>query len=34
MVSTTQAQPDVTRVAPIVMGRRDYLSVLLRHGCV
>ncbi len=30
MVSTTQAQPDVTRVAPIVMGRRDYLSVLLR----
>jgi ABC-type transport system involved in multi-copper enzyme maturation permease subunit len=30
MVSTTQTQPDVTRVAPIVMGSKDYLSVLLR----
>lgn len=30
MVTTTQAQPDVTRVAPIVMGHKDYLSVLLR----
>lgn len=30
MIATTQAQPDVKRVAPIVMGRKDYLSVLLR----
>jgi ABC-type transport system involved in multi-copper enzyme maturation permease subunit len=30
MVTTAQAQPDVKRVAPIVMGRKDYLSVLLR----
>jgi len=30
MVTTTQAQADVNRVAPMVMGRKDYLSVLLR----
>ena len=30
MVTTTQAQTDVNRVAPIVLGRKDYLSVLLR----
>src|SRR5258708_39993150 len=30
MIATTQTQPDVQRVAPIVMGRKDYLSVLLR----
>jgi ABC-type transport system involved in multi-copper enzyme maturation permease subunit len=30
MITTTQAQPDVQRVAPIVKGRKDYLSVLLR----
>src|SRR5258708_3143257 len=30
MIATTQAQPDVNRVAPLVMGRKDYLSVLLR----
>ena len=30
MVTTTQARTDVQRVAPIVMGRKDYLSVLLR----
>src|SRR5215469_7089359 len=30
MNTTTQAAPAVSRVAPIVMGRSDYLSVLLR----
>src|SRR5215467_5117578 len=30
MVATSQAQPDVQRVTPIVQGRKDYLSVLLR----
>ena len=30
MVSSTPIRPDVTRVAPIAMGRKDYLSVLLR----
>lgn len=30
MMATTQAQPDVTRTAPIVRGRKDYLSVLFR----
>jgi ABC-type transport system involved in multi-copper enzyme maturation permease subunit len=30
MIATTQAQPDVKRVAPLVMGRKDYLSVLFR----
>lgn len=30
MATTSQAQPDVSRVAPIVQGRKDYLSVLLR----
>src|SRR5260370_564718 len=30
MIVTMQAQPDVKRVAPIVMGRKDYLSVLFR----
>lgn len=30
MVTTSQAQPDVIPVAPIVEGRKDYLSVLLR----
>jgi ABC-2 type transport system permease protein len=30
MIATMQAQPDVKRVAPIVMGRKDYLSVLFR----
>lgn len=30
MMATIQAQPDVTRAAPIVRGRKDYLSVLLR----
>jgi ABC-type transport system involved in multi-copper enzyme maturation permease subunit len=30
MHSTLQAQPDIRRTAPIVMGRSDYLSVLLR----
>jgi len=30
MVDTTQAQPDIQRVAPIVQGCKDYLSVLLR----
>src|SRR5258708_8529140 len=30
MIATTQTQPDVKRVAPLVMGRKDYLSVLFR----
>ena len=30
MIISTSTQPDVTRTAPIVMGRKDYLSVLLR----
>jgi ABC-type transport system involved in multi-copper enzyme maturation permease subunit len=30
MIATTQTQPDVKRAAPILMGRKDYLSVLLR----
>jgi ABC-type transport system involved in multi-copper enzyme maturation permease subunit len=30
MIASTQAQPDAQRVAPIVMRRKDYLSVLLR----
>jgi ABC-type transport system involved in multi-copper enzyme maturation permease subunit len=30
MNSTLRAQPDIRRAAPIVVGRRDYLSVLLR----
>src|SRR5215469_14551366 len=30
MNATVQAQRDVSRVAPIVRGRNDYLSVLLR----
>jgi ABC-type transport system involved in multi-copper enzyme maturation permease subunit len=30
MIVTTQISPDVQRRAPIVMGRKDYLSVLLR----
>jgi hypothetical protein len=30
MDTTLQARPEVSRVAPIVMGRNDYLSVLLR----
>ncbi len=30
MTTTTQAQLDIQRVAPIVRGRTDYLSVLLR----
>src|SRR5579864_2950288 len=30
MIATTQAQHDVKRTAPIVMGRKDYLSVVLR----
>lgn len=30
MIASTQTPPDVTRAAPIVMGRKDYLSVLLR----
>jgi ABC-type transport system involved in multi-copper enzyme maturation permease subunit len=30
MNQTLQAQPDVRRVAPLVMGRSDYLSVLVR----
>src|SRR5947209_5360357 len=30
MIATMQTQPEVKRVAPIVMGRKDYLSVLLR----
>src|SRR5215469_8524465 len=30
MNTTTQAAPAVSRVAPIVMGRSDYLSVILR----
>lgn len=30
MMTSAQAQPDVQRVAPIVMGRKDYLNVLLR----
>src|SRR5215470_2209655 len=30
MIASTHTPPDVTRTAPIVMGRKDYLSVLLR----
>jgi len=30
MIASTQTQPDITRTAPVVMGRTDYLSVLLR----
>ena len=30
MIASTHTKPDVTRTAPIVMGRKDYLSVLLR----
>lgn len=30
MLATTQAQPVVNRVAPVIMGRKDYLSVLAR----
>src|SRR5258708_26391139 len=30
MIATTQTQPDVKRVARLVMGRKDYLSVLFR----
>ncbi|HZU66912.1 MAG TPA: ABC transporter permease [Ktedonobacteraceae bacterium] len=30
MIIDTQARPDVKRVAPIVMGRKDYLSELFR----
>jgi ABC-type transport system involved in multi-copper enzyme maturation permease subunit len=30
MIATTQAQPDAQRVAQIVMGSKNYLSVLLR----
>src|SRR5258708_4310493 len=30
MIATTQAEPDVKHTAPVVLGRKDYLSVLLR----
>ncbi len=30
MMISTQTPPDVTRTAPVVLGRKDYLSVLLR----
>ena len=30
MIASTHSQPDITRTAPVVMGRKDYLSVLLR----